>query len=309
MGKISDWLGRAQGLVQRGWEIEIIKVFIVLAIYFAFLVLALTLYSALLRKNRNKLEPSSYTALKMVGRMFIISMFAAAFLNQFAQFQGTLLGFSALVGTAIGFASTQTIGNFVAGIYVIITRPFSVGDYVILPSMDIEGVVEEITINYTSILLPNHTRAMVANRAIIDARIINTRREHEKPTESKGQVQDKTEKSEKNHDSKRKDWAEESKELFKAIFDDDKVVKYDYPLVFGVDTSVPFSTIESMFSEIIPPFEQEFIASVTWNVGNVSRLETKYEVIISVSNAKDLLEIPKEFLLRIKRSLEQSTSS
>src|SRR3972149_3233585 len=34
-----------------------------------------------------------------------------------------LLSFTALGGAAIGFASTRTIGNFVAGIFVYITHP------------------------------------------------------------------------------------------------------------------------------------------------------------------------------------------
>ena len=304
MGKITDWLSKAIGVIGKGWEIEVVKIAIVLAIYFSLLILTLALFSALLRRHKKNLEPSSYTTLKMVGRMFIVSMYAAAFLNQFSQFQGTLLGFSALVGTAIGFASTQTIGNFVAGIYVIITRPFSVGDYVILPSMEIEGVVEEITINYTSILLPNQTKAMVSNRSIIDARIINTRREKEKIRAERELNLALDNQSKSEIKNKRRDWTEESKELFKSIFDNDKIVKYDYPLRFGIDTSVSFSRVERILSDVIPAFQQEFMVDIVWGISKISRLETEYFAVISVPEAKDLLFLPSRLLFMIRRQLD-----
>lgn len=60
------------------------------------------------------------------------------------------VAFSAPGGAAVGLASTQTIGNFIAGLYLLAARPFKVGDYVRLGT--IEGVVQEITINYTKIL-------------------------------------------------------------------------------------------------------------------------------------------------------------
>jgi len=39
------------------------------------------------------------------------------------------VGVSALTGAAIRFASTQTVGNFLAELYVMMSRPFMVRDY------------------------------------------------------------------------------------------------------------------------------------------------------------------------------------
>ena len=55
------------------------------------------------------------------------------------------VAFSALGGAAVGFASTKTIGNFIAGLYLFMVRPFKVGDYVLVGA--VEGIVKEITIN------------------------------------------------------------------------------------------------------------------------------------------------------------------
>jgi small conductance mechanosensitive channel len=64
---------------------------------------------------------------------------------------GLLLG-GAITGVALGIAAQQTLGNFFAGIVIMLVRPFSVGDYVILRSGPLggeyEGTVTEIGFFY-----------------------------------------------------------------------------------------------------------------------------------------------------------------
>ena len=81
------------------------------------------------------------------------------------------LAFSALGGAAVGFASTQTIGNFIAGLYLLATRPFKVGDFVRLGT--VEGIVQEITINYTKILTIGNNTVSVINLQILQRDMTN----------------------------------------------------------------------------------------------------------------------------------------
>jgi len=81
------------------------------------------------------------------------------------------VGVSALTGAAIGFASTQTVGNFLAGLYIMISRPFMVRDYVKIG--DGEGEVREITINYTKIYTPTYNVTEIPNRKVLDSTILN----------------------------------------------------------------------------------------------------------------------------------------
>jgi len=76
-----------------------------------------------------------------------------------------------LTGAAIGFASTQTVGNFLAGLYIMISRPFMVRDYVKIG--DVEGEVREITINYTKIYTPTYNITEIPNRKVLDSIILN----------------------------------------------------------------------------------------------------------------------------------------
>jgi small-conductance mechanosensitive channel len=81
------------------------------------------------------------------------------------------LALSALGGAAVGFASTQTIGNFIAGLYLLAARPFKVGDHVRLGT--VEGIVQEITINYTKILTIGNNVVSLINLQILQRDITN----------------------------------------------------------------------------------------------------------------------------------------
>jgi len=90
-----------------------------------------------------------------------------------------LVTFSALGGAAVGFASSRTIGNFISGLFVLIVRPFRVRDYVRIGN--VEGIVEEITINYTKIRTPSNTTVLISNQRTLDQDIINYRCEESGP--------------------------------------------------------------------------------------------------------------------------------
>ena len=84
--------------------------------------------------------------------------------------------FSALGGAAVGLASTKTIGNVIAGLYLLAARPFKVGDYVRVGTVQIgwvEGIVQEVTINYTKILTIGNNVISISNLQIMDRDITN----------------------------------------------------------------------------------------------------------------------------------------
>jgi small conductance mechanosensitive channel len=82
-----------------------------------------------------------------------------------------LISVSALGGAAIGFASTQTLGNLLAGLYLMMSRPFLVNDYVRIG--DSEGEVKEITTNYTKLYTPTFNLIEIPNRKVLDSIIVN----------------------------------------------------------------------------------------------------------------------------------------
>lgn len=68
------------------------------------------------------------------------------------------------VGLAIGAAWSGLLGNFAAGAFLIIFRPYKVGDYVI--AGDIEGTAREIGMFNTVIITPDNVLAIVGNSQV-----------------------------------------------------------------------------------------------------------------------------------------------
>jgi small-conductance mechanosensitive channel len=82
-----------------------------------------------------------------------------------------ILSISAIGGAALGFASQKTLGNFLAGLFLLAARPFKVGDYVRLGT--VEGVVQEMTLNYTKVLTIGNNTVSISNLQTMDRDITN----------------------------------------------------------------------------------------------------------------------------------------
>jgi len=145
----------------------------------AVIALAAVILERLVKKYLRKfaisrdLPPDVGNGLVLISRFAILLGAVALLLRVGGIPADWLTAFGAFGGTAVGFASTRTLGNFVAGLYVLISKPFRVGDYIKVGNY--EGVVEEITINYTKIRMPSLSTVSITNQSILDKDIINYR--------------------------------------------------------------------------------------------------------------------------------------
>ena len=74
-------------------------------------------------------------------------------------------------GFAIGLAQQGSLGNFAAGVMLIIFRPFKAGDFV--EAAGISGVVEEIKIFTTTLKTGDNKTIIVPNASITSSTIVN----------------------------------------------------------------------------------------------------------------------------------------
>ncbi len=124
------------------------------------------------RKGRQRdLEPHVRNIIRLLLRVAAIVVATITVFNIFELPTNIFLGSSALIGAALGFGSSQTINNVVAGFYVLLTQPFKVKDYVRIA--DLEGQVEEISINYTSLYTPTFNLLKVPNTQVMNSKILN----------------------------------------------------------------------------------------------------------------------------------------
>ena len=128
--------------------------------------------------KRAKLEPSVTNNLVLTFRILILIGAVLAISRVGGLQPEWILSVSAIGGAALGFASQKTIGNFIAGLFLLAARPFRVGDYVRIGT--VEGIVQEITINYTKVLTIGNNMVSVSNLQILDRDITNYTYENRK---------------------------------------------------------------------------------------------------------------------------------
>jgi small-conductance mechanosensitive channel len=80
---------------------------------------------------------------------------------------GVALG--GFMGMVVGFASQQALGQAIAGLLLLIARPFKIGDNVVLAGED--GVVEDVSTLFTAIIKADNVRVPIPNNSIIGGKI------------------------------------------------------------------------------------------------------------------------------------------
>lgn len=88
---------------------------------------------------------------------------------------GNLLLGAGVLGIVLGLAARQTLGAVLAGFVVLFSRPFEVGDWVVIE--DHEGTVRDITIVNTRIQTFDGETVMVPNDIVTGTQVVNRSRE------------------------------------------------------------------------------------------------------------------------------------
>lgn len=102
----------------------------------------------------------------VVGTFAVITVLGQLGINVAALVAG--LG---IAGIALGFAARDTLENFIAGVTILLDRPFRVGDNIEL--QDTFGTVEEITLRTTRLRTLSNEMAVLPNAKVITDKIIN----------------------------------------------------------------------------------------------------------------------------------------
>ena len=107
------------------------------------------------------------TLTKYVGSIVAIALNIALALGILGYFGVQTTSFAALLagaGVAIGAAWSGLLGNFAAGAFLLVLRPFKVGDFVNVGG--ITGVVHELGLFGTTIVTPDNVLTIVGNGKI-----------------------------------------------------------------------------------------------------------------------------------------------
>jgi small conductance mechanosensitive channel len=128
--------------------------------------------SAVMRAlERQKVEPS---VIRYIGSIITVALNIILIVAILGYFGVETTSFAALVaglGIAVGAAWGGLLSNFAAGAFILVLRPFKVGDYVV--AGDVEGTVRMIGLFNTTIDAPDNVQTMVGNAKIMNGTIRN----------------------------------------------------------------------------------------------------------------------------------------
>jgi small conductance mechanosensitive channel len=123
-------------------------------------------------RNQKKLEEhAAYTLNRILKWVTFIAVFSII-LAQFGITLGTVSGILTILGgTIIGFAAINTLGNTIAGLIVMTSRPFKVGDRIFFNGQFAD--VEAIELIYTKMRTLDNVLVSIPNQELLKAEIDN----------------------------------------------------------------------------------------------------------------------------------------
>lgn len=123
-----------------------------------------------------KVDPTRYNFFKNASE-FIIYLVAVVVIFRsipsLRAFGDTLLTGAGILAAIVGFASQSAFSNIVSGIFLVIFRPFSVGDRIRIGQL-YQGDVEDITLRHTVIKDFENRRIVIPNTVISNEVIVNS---------------------------------------------------------------------------------------------------------------------------------------
>jgi small conductance mechanosensitive channel len=121
--------------------------------------------------SRNQLDP---TLAKYLGSIVSVALNIALVLGILGYFGVQTTSFAAMLagaGVAIGAAWSGMLGNFAAGAFMLVLRPFKVGDFVSVGG--VMGTVHELGLFGTTLITPDHVLTLVGNSKIFSDTVQN----------------------------------------------------------------------------------------------------------------------------------------
>jgi small conductance mechanosensitive channel len=121
--------------------------------------------------GRQKIEP---TLLRFIGNTIAVVLNITLVIAILGYFGVQTTSFAALLagaGLAVGTAWGGLLANFAAGVFLVVLRPFKVGDFI--SAGGITGTVEEVGLFVTTVDTPDNIRTFVGNNKLFGDNIQN----------------------------------------------------------------------------------------------------------------------------------------
>jgi len=123
-----------------------------------------------------KVEPGFVFVVGKVVSIIVVTIALMIILQVWGLNIGPLIAFSGIGAAAVGFSAKDVLSNFFGGLILHINRPFMVGDFIHLQGQPLEGHVEEIGWNTTTVRDKDKRPVYIPNSTFSNTLVINASR-------------------------------------------------------------------------------------------------------------------------------------
>lgn len=171
---------RAQAVVN-GLVAALPSIVVALAVFGAFLIVATIVKGAVARLTEARLRAHRNAGVAIgrlaQGLVLFVGLLVALSVALPTFRPGDVVQVLGISSVAIGFAFRDILQNFLAGILLLVTQPFRIGDQIVAGTN--EGTVEDIQTRATFIRTYDGRRVVIPNAALFtDTVVVNTAHEH-----------------------------------------------------------------------------------------------------------------------------------
>ena len=115
--------------------------------------------------HRLDLEPPVRMLFSRVVRIAVLGLFVIMALQNLGVELLPLIAGLGVAGAGVALATQGVLSNIVAGLTIIFTKPYRVGEYISV--VGVEGKVDTITLFSTTLIHPDQSRVVVPNRKVV----------------------------------------------------------------------------------------------------------------------------------------------
>jgi small conductance mechanosensitive channel len=115
--------------------------------------------------SRKAMEPPVRMLLTRIVRLLVVALTLVVALGTAGMDVTALIAGIGVAGVGVGLALQGVLGNLVAGMTIIFTKPFRVGEYIEIAG--VSGQVKQIELFSTMLLHSDMSRVMIPNRKLV----------------------------------------------------------------------------------------------------------------------------------------------
>ncbi|MFM1770795.1 MAG: Small-conductance mechanosensitive channel [Verrucomicrobiota bacterium] len=115
--------------------------------------------------EKRQMDPPVRMLLQRITWLLIMALFIMIALGTLGIAVGPLIALMSVAGVGVGLAMQGVLSNLVAGLLIIFTKPFRVGEYIEI--IGCQGQVSVVDLFNTVLVHPDKSRVVIPNRKIV----------------------------------------------------------------------------------------------------------------------------------------------